>query len=167
MESAEEILLSKLSPFRIEKILSKSLKPKTVKKIKNGTLLKEIYNKNQADEILKWKRFDNIKIKTYSHNSLNTCKEVVKSHEVSLCTFDEIKTNLQDQNVMEIRRIQIKRKTGETIDTNTYIIIIIIISLHQHGYPWPTSTTLLCCLSLLLGFQGYILYWHRAVVCRF
>ena len=32
MESAEEIHLSKLSPFKIEKILSKSLKPKTVKK---------------------------------------------------------------------------------------------------------------------------------------
>ena len=32
MESTEEIPLSKLSPFKIEKILSKNLKPKTVKK---------------------------------------------------------------------------------------------------------------------------------------
>ena len=69
MESAKEIPLSKLSPFKIEKI-SKSLKPKTVKKkLKNGTLLIEICNKNQADEILKWKHFDDIKIKTYPHNS--------------------------------------------------------------------------------------------------
>ena len=30
MESTEEIPLSKLSPFKIEKILSKNLKPKTV-----------------------------------------------------------------------------------------------------------------------------------------
>ena len=35
MESAEEIPLSKLSLFKIEKILSKSLKPKTVKKKTN------------------------------------------------------------------------------------------------------------------------------------
>ena len=35
MESAEEIPLSKLSPFKIEKILSKILKPKAVKKLKN------------------------------------------------------------------------------------------------------------------------------------
>ena len=125
IESAEEIALSKLSPFKILKILSKSLKPKTVKKknnLKNGIPLTEICNKNQADKILKWKHFDNIKIKTYPHNSLNTCKGVLKSHEFSLCTLDEIKTNLQDQNLMEIQRIQVRRKTGETIDTNTYIM---------------------------------------------
>ena len=122
MESAAEIPLSKLSPFKIGKILSKCLKPKTVKKLKNRTLLIEICYKNQAYEILKWKHFDNIKIKTYPHNSLNTCKGVVKSHELSLCTLDEMKTNLQDKNAMEIRRIQIKKDPGETIDTNTYIM---------------------------------------------
>ena len=53
-------------------------------------------NKNQADKILKWKHFDNLKIKTYPHNTLNTSKGVVKSHEFSLCTLDEIKTNLED-----------------------------------------------------------------------
>ena len=73
--------------------------------------------------MLKLKHFDNIKIKTYPHNSLNTCKGVIKRHELSLCTLDEIKTNLQDQNVMEIQRIQInKTKNRETIDTNTYIM---------------------------------------------
>ena len=110
MESVEEIPLSKLSPFKIEKNIN-NLKPKTVKKLKNWlTLLIEICNKNQADKILKWKCFDNMKIKTYPHNSLITCKGVVKSHELSLYTLDEIKTNLQDQNIMEIQRIQIKNK---------------------------------------------------------
>ena len=95
------------------------------------TLLIEICSKNQADEILNWKQFDNIKIKTYPYNSLNTYKGVVKSHELSLCTLDEIKTNLQDQNVMEIQRIQIKKqkkKTGETIDTN-------IMTFNTHKIP--------------------------------
>ena len=63
MESAEEIPLSKLSPFKIEKILSKSLKPKSFK-LKNGILL--ISYKNQVDEILKWKHFDNHKNKNLS-----------------------------------------------------------------------------------------------------
>ena len=120
MESAEEIPLSKLFPFKIEKIIKKfKTKNSLKKKLLNGTLLREICNKSQADEILKWKHFDNMKIKTYPHNSLNTCNGVVKSHELSLYTLDEIKTNLQDQNIMEIRRIQIKRKNRETIDTNT------------------------------------------------
>ena len=103
MESTEEFPLSKLSPFKIEKVLSKNLKSKTVKKLKNGTLLIEIHNKNQSDELLKWKHFDNIKIKTYPHNSLNTYKGVMKSHKLSLCTLDEIKTNLKDQNVTEFK----------------------------------------------------------------
>ena len=96
------------------------MKPKTGKKLKYATLLIEICNKNQADEILKWKHFDNIKIKTYPYNYLNTCKGVVKSYELSLCILNEIKTNLQDQNLTEIQSIQIKKK--ETIDTNTYIM---------------------------------------------
>ena len=116
-ESTEEIPLSKLFPFKIEKMLSKNLKPKTVKKLKIGTLLIKIHNKNQSDELLKWKHFDNIKIKTYPHNSLNICKGVAKSHKLSLYTLDEIKTNLQDQIVTEIRRIQIK-KYREMINTN-------------------------------------------------
>ena len=45
----------------------------------------------------------------------------MKSHKLSLCTLNEIKTNLKDQNVTEIQRIQIK-KYGETINTNTYIL---------------------------------------------
>ena len=54
MESTGEIPHSKLSPFKIKKLLSKSLKPKKVFfKLQNGTLLIEIYKKNQADEILK------------------------------------------------------------------------------------------------------------------
>ena len=40
------------------------------------------------------------------------------------------------------------------------VFLIIIMSRHQHGYPWLFLATLLHCL------QSYILYWHRAVVCR-
>ena len=90
MESAEEIPSNKVSLYKMEKILSKSLKPKTFQKLKNGTLLIEICKKkkkkpkkNQAAEILKWKHFHHIKIKTYPHISLNTCKRVVKIHELS------------------------------------------------------------------------------------
>ena len=46
IESSEEIPLNKLSPFKIEKNIIKNLKPKTVNKLKNGTLLTEICNKN-------------------------------------------------------------------------------------------------------------------------
>ena len=47
------------------------------------------------------------------------------------------------------------------------IIIIIVNSRCQHGSPWPSSATRLYRPSLPVGLQGYILYWHRAVVYRF
>ena len=43
---------------------------------------------------------------------------------------------------------------------------IIILSCHQHGYPWPSLATPPNHSSLLAGPQGYILYPHRAAVCR-
>ena len=49
-------------------------------------------------------------MRIYPHNSLNTCKGTVQSHELSSCTLDEIKTNFPDQNVKEIQRIEIKKK---------------------------------------------------------
>ena len=47
------------------------------------------------------------------------------------------------------------------------IIIIIIMSQHQHEYLWPPLATTLYRQSLTVGLQGYILYRHRAVICRF
>ena len=46
-------------------------------------------------------------------------------------------------------------------------LAFIILSCHQHGYPWPSLPIPPYCSSLLTGPQGYILYPHKAVVCRF
>ena len=48
-----------------------------------------------------------------------------------------------------------------------FVTNIIIMSCRQHGYPWPSLATPPSCSSLLVGPQGYILYPHRAAVCRF
>ena len=47
------------------------------------------------------------------------------------------------------------------------VIIIIIMSCYQHRYPWPSPATLFYRPSFPVGLRGYILYRHRAVVCRF
>ena len=52
-----------------------------------------------------------------------------------------------------------------SFDLLTFIIIIMVH--HQHGYPWPSTATRLYRPSLPVGLQGYILYRHWAVVCRF
>ena len=46
------------------------------------------------------------------------------------------------------------------------ITIIVVTSCHQHGCSGPSFATPLYRPSLPVGIQGYILYQHRAVVCR-
>ena len=57
----------------------------------------------------------NIEIKAFSYPSLNSSKGVVRSKELSYCTFEEIKTK-QQQNVTDVKRMS-RRKDGETIKT--------------------------------------------------
>ena len=121
LESLEEKSLAKVSPFVIQKTLSGIVTPKSVKKLKNGTLLVEIDRKTYAENLLKLKTFFNIKIKSYPHTTLNTSRGVIKSSELSLCNLEEIKTNLNSQGVIDVRRISIRRNS-ETIETNTYIL---------------------------------------------
>ena len=120
LESLQEKQLSKLNPFVVEKVISGIVKPVSVKKLQNGTLLVEVSKKTYADNLLKMNLFAGLKIKAYTHLSLNTSKGVVRSSELSLCTLDEIKTYLKNQAVSDVKRITIHRNQ-ETINTNTYI----------------------------------------------
>ena len=123
LESLEDKPMSKLSPFVIEKTLSRSglFTPVSVKKLSKGTLLVEVNKKPYADILLKIKSFGGLKIKAFAHLSLNTSKGVVRSSELSLCTLDELKSHLQNQGVTDIKKISVKRN-DEIINTNTYII---------------------------------------------
>ena len=47
------------------------------------------------------------------------------------------------------------------------LYFFIIMSCYQHGYPWPSLATPPYHSLLPVGLQGYILYQHRAAVCRF
>lgn len=46
LESLENSLFTNFSPFIIQKIISTHLTPKTVKKLRNGTILIEVEQKN-------------------------------------------------------------------------------------------------------------------------
>ena len=131
LESLEDKPMSKLSPFVIEKTLSRSglFTPVSVKKLSKGTLLVEVNKKPYADI----KSFGGLKIKAFAHLSLNTSKGVVRSSELSLCTLDELKSHLQNQGVTDIKKISVKRN-DEIINTNTYIITFNKSSLPKVGY---------------------------------
>ena len=84
LESLEDKLLTKISPFVIHKVISSIVKPVSVKKLKNGTVLIEVDKKTYTDNLLNMKFFTNLKIKSYAHASLNSSKGVVRSAELSL-----------------------------------------------------------------------------------
>ena len=121
LESLEDKSLTKISPFVIHKVISGIVKPVSVKKLKNGTLLIEVDKKTYADNLLTMKFFTNLKIKSYAHASLNSSKGVVRSAELSLCTLEEIKSHLKTQSVTDVKRITFKRN-DQTISTDTYIL---------------------------------------------
>ena len=121
LESLEDKQLATVNPFVVHKVISGIVKPISVKKLKNGTLLVEVDKKTYAENLLNMKFFSGIKIKAYAHSSLNSSKGVVRSSELSLCTLDEIKSHLKSQFVTDVKRITFNRNE-ETITTNTYIL---------------------------------------------
>ena len=79
LESVEEKQLSQLNPFVIAKIISGIVTPKSVKKLRNGTILIEVDRKSYAENLLKMKEFANIKIKSFPHLSLNSSRHNCQS----------------------------------------------------------------------------------------
>ena len=60
--------------------------------------------------MLKQKEIHNIDIKAYPHERLNTSKGVIRNGELSLCSITEIKNELKKQNVIDVKRITIKKQ---------------------------------------------------------
>ena len=71
-------LITNLSPFVIEKVISTNLTPITVKKLK-VKLLVEAKKRKHADFLLKMTKFHNNSVKTYPHKSLSVSKGVMRS----------------------------------------------------------------------------------------
>ena len=69
LESLDEKQLTKINPIVIEKTISGIVKPVSVKKINNGTLLIEVDKKPYADNLLKMNNFAGLKIKSFPHMS--------------------------------------------------------------------------------------------------
>ena len=88
----------------------------------NNTIIIQTTNQKESEKILKWKQFEKLNIKTYSHPTLNFSKGVIKSPDLASCSLEEIRLHLKPQGVTDVRRISIHKET-RTIDTNTYILI--------------------------------------------
>ena len=114
--------ITNLSPFVIEKQIEAILgTPKSVKKLKNKTLLVETNRKTQTENLLKVKKFFNLNVTVSEHKTLNTSKGIIKDRalkgeaEANICEY------LQSQGVIAVKRFTIK-KNYDTIPTNTLLL---------------------------------------------
>ena len=92
IESTDENqFISKLSPFVIEKQITSFIgTPKSVKSLKNGSLLVEISTKQQYLNLLKQDVFFKVPVKIYAHPFLISSKGVIRCRDLENCETDEI-----------------------------------------------------------------------------
>lgn len=98
--------LSTVSPFLIEKSIRMAVKGdlKTVKKLKNGTVLIETATSEQSMELLKLSSLGNVvPIAVQPHSSLNTGRGVIRCWELEGMSNEDICDALSSQGVLGVK----------------------------------------------------------------
>ena len=114
--------VTSLSPFVIEKQIETFIgTPKSVKKLKNKTLLVETNRKAQTDNLLKITSFFNLKVTVLEHNSLNSSKGIIRDCMLKGESENNIVDYLRPQGATACKRFKIK-KDGKSVETNTLLL---------------------------------------------
>ena len=122
VKSLEEKPITTLSPFIIEKQIESLIgTPKTVKKLKNQTILVETTRKSQTESLLKIETFFNIKVSVSEHKTLNSSKGIIKDRALKGETEEDILNYLKPQGVIAVKRFKIKKEYS-LVDTNTILL---------------------------------------------
>ena len=121
-DSTTEKTLSRLSPFVVSKTI-KALagEPKSVKRLRDGSLLVEVLRKSHSDSLLKLTLFSDVPVSVTPHRSLNTKKGVIRCREFDSMDENNILEELSSQGVVHVRRITSFRN-GIKQNTQTYIL---------------------------------------------
>ena len=118
----EEKTLNKLTPFEIEREIDSNVgRVVSVMKLRSGALLTEVHSEQQASDLLKLDTFASCPIKTSTHRTMNSCKGVVKSQELSETSRDELLENLSKQGVTDVKQIMFTQN-GEKKKSRTMIL---------------------------------------------
>lgn len=111
----------KLDHFSISNILYGLVgETKNVKKVRDGILV-ETKSNSQSRRLLQVKKFWEHIVEVTPHNTLNTCKGVVFCRDYLNCTVEEIAEELQDQGVINVRRLKTK-KNGTLVETANHVV---------------------------------------------
>ena len=114
--------ITSLSPFVIEKQIEALIGTvKSVKRLRNQTLLVETTRKSQTENLLTTKTFFNLLVQVSEHKTLNSSKGIIRDRALKGESDDNIRENLKEQGVIAAKRFKVK-KGHDFVDTNTILL---------------------------------------------
>ena len=93
--------------------------PKSVKKLRSGSLLIECATERHSTNLLKSKLLCNISINVTPHTTLNSLKGVVRSKHLEVVSEENICENNSSRGVISVKRINVRRNNEQTFSTHT------------------------------------------------
>ncbi|GFV10232.1 uncharacterized protein TNCV_3661841 [Trichonephila clavipes] len=113
---------SAVSPFLIEKAITSSIGPvKTIRKMRSGDLFLEVASAKQSSALRTLRKMAHLDVTIVPHNTLNYSRGVISAADLLNVSTEEIKENMVDQKVCEVRRITIRRD-GQVLNTKHLIL---------------------------------------------
>lgn len=116
-----------LSIFGLQKYLICALgEVKSAKKLRNGSVLIEVFSKGQAEKALAMKvwlgaSLNEIPVRVTPHRSLNSSKGVIRCRDLRDSSDEEVLEALQPEGVTNVKHIMTKRN-GTLQPTNTFVL---------------------------------------------
>ncbi|GFT80881.1 hypothetical protein TNCV_4746861 [Trichonephila clavipes] len=113
---------SNVSPFLIEKAFNSSIgEVKSIRKMRSGDLFLEASSAKQATALMKLRKLAHLDVSVAPHSTLNFSRGVISPADFLNVSTEEIKENMQAQNVCDVRRITIRRD-GQVLNTKHLIL---------------------------------------------
>ncbi|GFW67631.1 uncharacterized protein TNCV_3393021 [Trichonephila clavipes] len=113
---------STVSPFLIEKAITSSIGPvKTIRKMRSGDLFLEVASAKQSSALRTLRSMAHIDITVVPHNTFNYSRGVISAADLLNVSTEEIKKNMVDQKVCDVRRITIRRD-GQVLNSKHLIL---------------------------------------------
>lgn len=130
----ESATLTNVSPFLISRVIKQKVgNVKSVKKLRNGTLLVETQTAGQAVKLLSLTELDTIPVCVTQHQQLNYCKGVISCFDLLHVSEEECLQELQSQGVTALKRLTTKR-TGTVSPTPALLLTFILPQLPEYVY---------------------------------
>ncbi|GFX63663.1 uncharacterized protein TNCV_2824491 [Trichonephila clavipes] len=149
-------IFSTVSPFLIEKAITSSIGPfKTIRKMRCGDLFLEVASAKQSSAVRTLRKMAHIDITVVPHNTLNFSRSFISAADLLNVFTEEIKENMVDQNVCDVRRITIRR------DSQVLSTKHLILTFSTPELPQSVKATYLHC-----PFRPYIPNPLRCFQCQ-